>query len=458
MMSSSASKVYPVRESSPRDSLDAFDEAGDGEHGVKQWSQSLSRVRELIATNRCAVILVFIAAITSIATILIVVIALITGCYITRTDVVQPIFVYMIWRHGDRAPIINLEALPVDLSEFPNGTGTLTKLGFTQSIDLGERIKRRYFGHKNLSTQNVFIRSTNISRTIMTAEGVIRGLQIPELGVVVDLPMEKDTVGNPLFQCPLASEIVAKWGDEYMLRANYSDVYETLMREANYSGNTYQIMDLIDCMEAHNLKLPQWAKNATLKEAMRNMSWTGLEMQYGIGRFHNDTLMKIRSGSIFRGLIEQLYAKLQRINDKTTLGNNNTEDLYFYGISAHDITIGAILVTFSHLNAIIGNIPYIQYGANLAFELYDIKGKYKIKILYANKFDEEPKIITHYAGGCENSSTLCDVNKFIKHSKQLFFEDVEKHCKESATSKSRHGKVKRSADFFNGNLAELFIT
>ncbi|VDM46940.1 unnamed protein product [Toxocara canis] len=349
---------------------------------MKRWSRAVSRIRQLAIENRCAVILVFIAAITSVAAILIVLIALIAGCYITGTSVVQPEFVYMV--------------------------------GFMQALDLGERIRRRYFEHRNVSIGEVFIRSTNMSRTVRTAEGIISALHMPELKVVVDSPMEQDTIGNPLFACPLADRIVAEWGDEYLMKDNYSD--------------------------AHKMELPQWAKNDTLKEAMRILSWTGLEMQYGIEPFRNDTLMKIRSGSILRNVVEQLYSKIQNAkNNNTATNTDKNSDLYFYGLSAHDITLTAILSTFRNMSAITGPIPHVKYAANLAFELYVINGKYKIKILYANQYDEEPKDVTRLARGCEDSRGLCDANKFIEQSRKMFFDDVQKHCEETSTSSGKDG-------------------
>ncbi|KHN82355.1 Prostatic acid phosphatase [Toxocara canis] len=383
-----------------------------------------------------------------------------------------------VWRHGDRAPVASFTNLSIDTTEFPNGTGALTEVGFMQALDLGERIRRRYFEHRNVSIGEVFIRSTNMSRTVRTAEGIISALHMPELKVVVDSPMEQDTIGNPLFACPLADRIVAEWGDEYLMKDNYSD--------------------------AHKMELPQWAKNDTLKEAMRILSWTGLEMQYGIEPFRNDTLMKIRSGSILRNVVEQLYSKIQNAkNNNTATNTDKNSDLYFYGLSAHDITLTAILSTFRNMSAITGPIPHVKYAANLAFELYVINGKYKIKILYANQYDEEPKDVTRLARGCEDSRGLCDANKFIEQSRKMFFDDilyanqydeepkdvtrlargcedsrglcdankfieqsrkmffddVQKHCEETSTSSGKDGKkVKRSAGFFSGNLAELFIS
>ncbi|VDN93238.1 unnamed protein product [Brugia pahangi] len=80
------------------------------------------------------------------------------------------------WRHGDRTPI-NL--LPNDNKEsWEIGLGELTVDGIWQAYHLGKLLRQRYDGFlsKTFKTSEIYVRSTDINRTLMTANAVLQGL------------------------------------------------------------------------------------------------------------------------------------------------------------------------------------------------------------------------------------------------------------------------------------------
>ncbi|VDK49528.1 unnamed protein product [Gongylonema pulchrum] len=54
--------------------------------------------------------------------------------------------------------------------------------------------------------------------------------------------------------------------------------------------------------------------------------------------------------------------------------------------------------------------------------------------MYANKYNEKPRDITKFAPGCEATTEFCDLNAFIKRSRQLFFDDVDYQCTTNVTN------------------------
>ncbi|VDN23305.1 unnamed protein product [Gongylonema pulchrum] len=77
------------------------------------------------------------------------------------------------------------------------------------------------------------------------------------------------------------------------------------------------------------------------------------------------------------------------------------------------MTIVGLFSTFKDFRKVLGEIP---------------------KVMYANKYNEKPRDITKFAPGCEGTTEFCDLNAFIKRSRQLFFDDVDYQCTTNVTN------------------------
>uniref|UniRef100_A0A1I7XUB7 Leishmanolysin-like peptidase n=1 Tax=Heterorhabditis bacteriophora TaxID=37862 RepID=A0A1I7XUB7_HETBA len=94
------------------------------------------------------------------------------------------LFVQVVWRHGDRAPV---KSYPTDIHQedaWPHGWGELTQvdLGMRQQYALGRLLRNRYMNgtnallDRNYNPKQVYIRSTDVNRTLVSAYANLAGM------------------------------------------------------------------------------------------------------------------------------------------------------------------------------------------------------------------------------------------------------------------------------------------
>ncbi|XP_059831353.1 lysosomal acid phosphatase-like isoform X5 [Hypanus sabinus] len=91
-------------------------------------------------------------------------------------------FVNLIYRHGDRSPIQAYPADPYTEKDWPQGFAQLTQVGMKQHYALGQYLRHRYntFLNSSYDRHEVYVQSTDIDRTLMSAQVNLAGLYIPQ--------------------------------------------------------------------------------------------------------------------------------------------------------------------------------------------------------------------------------------------------------------------------------------
>ncbi|HLB33285.1 MAG: hypothetical protein A3F67_02865 [Verrucomicrobia bacterium RIFCSPHIGHO2_12_FULL_41_10] len=97
------------------------------------------------------------------------------------------IFAIDVIRHGDRNPLIDIPKAPHHWAE---GLGQLTPLGMRQEYELGKKFHHRYIDREKLlprfyQPETLYVRSSDIDRTLMSAQSVLMGLYPPGSGPLI---------------------------------------------------------------------------------------------------------------------------------------------------------------------------------------------------------------------------------------------------------------------------------
>ncbi|KAI6230400.1 hypothetical protein M3Y99_01058800 [Aphelenchoides fujianensis] len=81
------------------------------------------------------------------------------------------VFLQTVWRHGDRSPIWAAPNDPNQEATWPQGLGQLSTEGMQQHMNLGRKLRQRYahFISPHYDSREVYVRSSDVNRTIMSA-------------------------------------------------------------------------------------------------------------------------------------------------------------------------------------------------------------------------------------------------------------------------------------------------
>ena len=104
------------------------------------------------------------------------------------TDDSKMVFAIDVIRHGDRAPIADFPAAP---HKWPQGLGQLTPEGMRGEFELGKIFRSRYIDKNHLlpatyDCDSMYVRASDIDRTLMSAECTLLGLYPMGQGPLMD--------------------------------------------------------------------------------------------------------------------------------------------------------------------------------------------------------------------------------------------------------------------------------
>ncbi|XP_014279966.1 prostatic acid phosphatase [Halyomorpha halys] len=340
----------------------------------------------------------------------------------------QLIFTSILFRHGQRNPNGFYTRDPYkNMSYWPDGLGMLTKTGKLREYELGQWLGKRYkslIPDGKYSEQLVYIQSTDVDRTLMSAQANLAGLFYPSKEEMwSDLPWQPipvHTVPKKLdkllkveFPCPRLqkeekivrkSKFLKKYNKERKQLYKYLTKHTgDKVKEPQHCGTIYTNL-LIESQTISNFTIPDWAEKI----------YPDLLHQIGGFSFSIPTsttiLKRLRGGPLLKDIITHM--KLKR---NGTLDPNRNLWLY----SAHDDNVAALLNTmgvFEH------HMP--PFVATVMIDLRkNAKNEFFVEVHYRNS-TAEPTLLT--IPGCTPS---CPLDEFESYLSQVIPGDWDTECK-----------------------------
>lgn len=321
------------------------------------------------------------------------------------------VFAIDIIRHGDRTPTADIPKAPHQWTE---GLGQLTATGMQQEYQLGASLRKVYVDQHHLlpanyATGSVYVRSSDVDRTLMSAQSFLMGLY--PLGTGPNLPGSTQPALPGAYQ-PISIHTIAKDQENLLVAWTESAQFKELLKTYVYptpewkaksaelqpkfaawsqaTGITitdlYQLKSLGDTLNIYQLyqvPLPEGLTPEDAKQIIDAGKWVF------VTAFKSLALGKVTGGNLLKAIAEDLQQASQQ-----------KAALKFKLYSAHDSNIFSLM---SAMGAPLNEPP--RYASDLNFALYDLGHQdYYVKI----KFNNEPVALPACGG-----NTSCSLTQFL---------------------------------------------
>ncbi|XP_060534272.1 prostatic acid phosphatase-like isoform X2 [Cylas formicarius] len=299
--------------------------------------------------------------------------------------------VVVLFRHGDRAPLSSWPNDPYfsDLSLWPDGHGQLNNKGKRRHYELGQWFRERYVDWlpARYNRSDLYVRSTDVDRTLMSAASNLAGLYRPS----GDQLWSDDVTWQPIpiHTIPKAEDIVLRFDvdcKKYNLltdQLNTRDDIVTLYREKdelfrNLSlatgydkvdiGTTSSLFSTITIYRGENLSLPAW----TDQYWSEIKSLAALDFKMGT---YTPELTRLRVGPFFDYLLDHLYS----VKAQALTGVGDDDHPKFLMLSAHDSTVAPVADAMSVYN---DAVP--EFASTLLWEVRSRNEEFYLNVYFKN--------------------------------------------------------------------------
>ena len=295
----------------------------------------------------------------------------------------EMVFAVDVIRHGDRAPI---ESIPTAPWTDPLPLGHLSSLGMQQEFELGEKFRDRYVKQYRLlpdhySSETMYVRSSDIDRTLVSAECVLLGLYPlgsgPALNGKPALPSSYQPI--PIHTKPHTEDslLVIDYDpklpstmDQYVhdtpeWKEKNAKLQPQIKRWNALTGmkmdnlrSVAGLGDILYIYKLHNVPIPKGLTDADVKEITDETEWAFAASfkPHQIGDLTSHELLKV-------------------IADYFEEATKSRSKLKYVLFSGHDTTISGLT---SILRDPIERRP--PYSSDLNFALFKDGGEYKVRI------------------------------------------------------------------------------
>ena len=327
-------------------------------------------------------------------------------------DEQKMVFAVDVIRHGDRSPIIDFPSAPYN---WPQGLGQLTPEGMNQEFLLGKEFRHRYIEKNHLLPDTydkdaIYVRASDIDRTLMSAECALLGLYplgkgpLTESGAeatasryqpipIHTRPRETDDVLIPDANKTLpqvykkyvveSSEWKAKLAEEQPHFEKWGKIIGkpiTDLQQLSLIGDSFYIRKL------HHVPLPEGATESDADDMDKVGDWVFTQ------NFKPPEVGQVGGINLLRLIVKYL--------DEAT---NDGSKLKYVLCSAHDSTIAALL---SAVKAPATHRP--RYSSDLNITLWKSGSSYKVQMT----LNGDP---VNFPGAVDGTSSLDKFAELLPH-------------------------------------------
>jgi lysosomal acid phosphatase len=316
-----------------------------------------------------------------------------------------------VYRHGERTPISPYPTDPYkDRKFWPIGFGQLTDKGKERHYELGQWLRNRYTGFLNeqYNVDEIYVRSTDVDRTLMSAESNLAGLYPPvnqkwnkalhwQPIPVHTVPQSDDGLLSSHADCPRFDQLQDELEHSEVFKKIYEDnrdLFEYISKNVNENITTVvgldYVYDTLFIEHNNNLTLPDWAQTA-----FNNPRFRELRDFSFLFDTYTPELKRLKGGPFLKKVVSDCDQKISGTMDPAG------RKMFMY--SAHDTTVAPILHTLDLFDP--PSAPY--YASTILFERIERDNEFYMKISYRNDTSRPPYELV--VPGCEH---LCPFDRF----------------------------------------------